>query len=539
MQRAWRVATAASATALVLALVLWSPALSAPRSEPSFFVLEPIAADVGPSIAHAKRSDHASEIHRERPLLAPSGAKRPKPGTGGTDGALQSSATTPLDTVPGLSFDGVGVGLGSYADCCAPPDTNASVGTTQVVEWVNLDYAVFDKATGALVAGPTPGSAIWSGIAAGRCGSNNDGDPIVKFDAQAGRWFMTQLSVSGGPPYYQCVAVSSGADFVASSWSRYVYSFGSNFPDYPKAGVWPDAYYMSFNLFTNGVSFAGAAACAFDRAAMLAGLSASAQCFNLGSRVASLLPSDLDGATGLAASTAPPPAGSPDFFVNFGSSALNVWKFHVDFATSANTTLTGPDVLSVPSFAQACSGGTCVPQAGTANQLDSLGDRLMYRLAYRNFGDHEALVVTHAVRGSGTSAPRWYELRSPGTGTFAVYQASSYAPDATYRWMSSAAMDRQGNLAVGYSASSAAIYPAIRYTGRVAADPLNQLRQEASIVAGAGSQTGSLHRWGDYSSMAVDPGDDCTFWYANQYLRASGTFNWSTHLFSFRFPGCQ
>jgi hypothetical protein len=163
----------------------------------------------------------------------------------------------------------------------------------------------------------------------------------------------------------------------------------------------------------------------------------------------------------------------------------------------------------------------------------------MYRLAYRNFGGYESLVVTHSVTGSGTAAPRWYELRSTGTQDFTVYQASTYAPDTTYRWMGSAAMDKLGDLAIGYSAASATLAPSIRYSGRGAGDPLNALRMEQTIQAGGGSQTGTLHRWGDYSSMALDPVDDCTFWYTTEYLKASGSFNWSTHIFAFKFTGCQ
>jgi len=533
------------AVTLVVALsmvVSAGPAHAAPGSQdPRLIVLEPVATGVGPSIARSPVSDRRGEPTREQPLLLRSGGGHGKPGGGGgaADGALQTSASLALGTTAGQSYDGVGVGLGAYRPCCAPPDTNASVGTTQVVQWVNLDYAVFDKATGA-VRGPFSGNSFWNGFTAGNCNTNNDGDPIIKFDAQAQRWLATQFSVTGGPPYFQCVAISSGADILTSTWTRYAYSFGSYFPDYPKLGVWPDAYYMSFNRFLNGVSFAGAAACAFDRAAMLAGSpTAAGQCFNNGTNVASLLPADLDGATGAAGTTAAPPAGARNVFANFGSNALNLFKFHVDFANSANSTFTSSS-LAVPAFSTACNGGTCIAQAGTSNQLDSLADRLMYRLAYRNFGAYESLVVTHSVTGSGTAAPRWYELRSStGTQDFTTYQASSYAPDATYRWMGSAAMDKLGDLAIGYSASGTSISPGIRYTGRLAGDPLNQLRIEQTALSGTGSQTGGLHRWGDYSSMAVDPSDDCTFWYTTEYLRANGSFNWSTHLVSFKFPGCS
>ncbi len=543
-----RFALALSVTLALVLLPVAPVSAAGPRDDQDFFVLTPVAHDVGPSIEHASKSDRKGEAKRERPLLKPNaaGGAPGKPGGGTTaDGALQTSATSALGTTPGLSFDGVGVGITpNYADCCAPPDTNASVGTTQVVQWVNLDFAVFNKADGLLVSGPTPGNSVFAGLPAGNCDTNNDGDPIVKFDAQAQRWFMTQLSVTGGPPFFQCIAVSNSADFVTTTWNRYAFNFGQNFPDYPKVGVWPDAYYMSFNLFFNGVTFNGAAACAFDRAKMLVNAAATGQCFNVGSGFPSLLPADLDGATGAPGSTAAPPNGSPDFFANFGSNSLNLWKFHVDFASPANTTLTGPTSLAVPAFSRACGGGTCVPQAGTSQKLDSLADRLMYRLAYRNFPatatspTHESLVVNHSVSGSGTSAPRWYELRSPGSGTFTVYQRSSYAPDAAYRWMGSAAMDKLGNLAVGYSVSSAAIHPGIRYTGRGATDPLNTLRQEAVILDGAGSQIGGLSRWGDYSSMTLDPSDDCTFWYTTEYLKVNGSFNWSTRLFSFRFLGC-
>jgi hypothetical protein len=257
------------------------------------------------------------------------------------------------------------------------------------------------------------------------------------------------------------------------------------------------------------------------------------------SSYASLLPADLDGAGGATTTTALPPSGEPGLFLDFGSNSLNLFKLSVggSFAGSGTSSLTGPTTIAVPAFTEACSGGTCIPQAGTSQRLDSLADRLMYRLAYRNFGDHESLVVTHSVTGSGTAALRWYEIRNPN-GSPTVYQASSYAPDSTYRWMGSVAMDKLGDMALGYSASSASVNPGIRYTGRAASDALHTMRAETTIQNGTGSQTGGLARWGDYSSMAIDPVDDCTFWYTNEYLQADGSFNWSTHIASFKFPGC-
>src|SRR5207249_3979833 len=206
---------------------------------------------------------------------------------------------------------------------------------------------------------------------------------------------------------------------------------------------------------------------------------------------------------------------------------------------SANSTLTGPLSIPVAGYTELCNGGTCVPQAGTTQQLDSLADRVMYRLAYRNFGDHESLVVNHSVAPTaGGGGVRWYEIRSPA-GTPTVYQQSTYAPDTRYRWMGSGAMDRVGDLAVGYSLSSATMNPAIAYTGRTPTDPLGTLEAETILINGTGSQLSGLKRWGDYSSMAIDPVDDCTFWYTTEYLTASGTFNWHTRVGTFKFANCS
>jgi hypothetical protein len=439
-----------------------------------------------------------------------------------------------VSTTPGIGFDGVGEGFtgpnGTYTDSVAPPDTNGSVGATQYVQWVNTSFAVFDKTTGAVLEGPLPGNTFWSGFG-GSCETRNDGDIIAQYDKVANRWVMMQPVFAS--PYMICIAVSTTSD-ATGSYYRYAFS-EPNFPDYPKLAVWPDGYYMSFNMF-QGNTFQGARACAMDRSAMLTGAAATQQCFQLTSSSPSLLPSDLDGTT-------PPPAGSPDYYLNFGTNSLNLWKFHVDFQTPGNSTFTGPTNLAVAAFTPACSGGVCIPQTGTTQLLDSLADRLMYRLAYRNFPlaspPHESLVVNHSVDpGSGNSGIRWYELRNPG-GSPTVYQQGTFAPDSEFRWMGSIAMDRAGDILVGYSVSSSSMHPAIRYTGRVPSDPLGTLEGETSILEGTGSQTRRLSRWGDYSSMSVDPVDDCTLWYTQEYLKANGTFNWSTRIASASFPNCS
>ena len=453
------------------------------------------------------------------------------------DGAAQTTVGPLVGTTPGLNFAGVGQGDYGFSDQYAPPDTNGAVGATQYVQWVNVDFAVFNKSTGTIVAGfPKAGNSIWAGFGGG-CQNNNDGDPIVQYDKAANRWILTQFSVST-LPYMQCVAVSTTSD-ATGTYNRYAFSYGNTqFNDYPKLGVWPDGYYISYNIFNNGQTFAGSKVCALDRTAMLTGAAATEECFQLSSSFGGLLPSDLDGTTA-------PPVGSPNFFMNFGANSLNLWKFHVDFATPTNATFTGPINIPVAAFSAACSGGgACIPQPGTANKLDSLADRLMYRLAYRNRSGVESLVVNHSVsvgtsrnKKNSVTGVRWYEIRNPN-GTPSVFQQGTFSPDSTSRWMGSIAMDKQGNIALGYSASSSSVSPSIRYTGRLVTDALGTMQAENIIQAGGGSQTGNLHRWGDYSAMTVDPVDDCTFWFTSEYLKSSGSFNWSTRIASFKFPGC-
>lgn len=433
--------------------------------------------------------------------------------------------TLAAPTAGGLNFDGLGNGSLGFTVNSAPPDTNGAVGSTQYVQWVNSSFAVFNKSTGAKVSGPTAGNTLFSALGNG-CATNNDGDPIAQYDKLANRWVLSQFSVST-TPFLQCVAVSTTSD-ATGTYNVYSFSY-PNFDDYPKMGIWPDGYYTTFNMF-NGNTFVGADACAYDRSKMLAGQPATQVCFQQGSSVGGLLPGDLDGTTA-------PPAGSPNFFAFFGTNNLNLFKFHVDFATPANSTFTGPTVIPVAAFTALCNGGTCVPQPGTTNTLDSLADRLMYRLAYRNLGTKEALVVNHSVVAGTSGGVRWYEIDNPN-GTPVLAQQSTFAPDSKYRWMGSIAMDHSGNMAMGYSVSSSTTSPSIALTGRLATDPANTMQAEASIVAGTGSQNGTLSRWGDYSAITVDPVDDCTFWYTTEYMKTTGTFNWNTRIANFKFSGC-
>ena len=474
------------------------------------------------------------EQKREKPLrLLPhvTGPEQPDP-------VVQANAGPYVGTTTPIGFPGVGNGDYGFAPNAAPPDPNLAVGATQIVQWVNESFAVFDKSTGALLKGPVAGNTLFAALGGG-CAANNDGDPIAQYDKIANRWVMTQFSVTT-TPYLQCVAVSTTSD-ATGTYNLYAFSYGTTqFNDYPKLGIWPDAYYVTFNIFTNGTTFAGSKLCAYHRAAMLSGTAAKQQCFQLSTSYGGVLPADLDGPTSL------PAAGTPEPFINFGSNSLNVWRFSVNWKTPASTTLTGPINVPVAAFTQACAGGTCLQQPGTANKLDSLGDRLMYRFAYRHSttaSAAETAVINHSVKVSGTKRSqvvgiRWYQLGNLTSGTPTVVQQATFSPDSTSRWMGSMAMDKAGNIALGYSVSSTAMFPSVYYTGRLASDPLGTLQSEGQLKAGSGSQTGSLHRWGDYSAMSVDPSNDCTFYYTNEYLKSSGSFNWSTWIASFNFPGC-
>jgi len=465
------------------------------------------------------------------------------------DQALQTQAGELLE----LEDDGgkprfPGVGANGWA----PPDANLAVGPNDIVQIVNVEYAVYNK-NGTIFTGyPKAITSVFSALvgqtgaqecagAAGAAGT----DPIVQYDRAADRWLISQMAAADSnfsAPYYECIAVSQTND-PTGAYNLYAYPFGTNMNDYPKLGVWPtttnSAYTATYNLFAGGGPFVGAALCAYDRAAMLSGAASPASvCFTINASPlindGGFLPSDLDGST-------PPPDGTPVSFLNFQPltlSSLRLYQFVPNFANPGSSTLSAPIDIGVASFSEACGGGTCIPQAGTSQQLDSLGDRLMYRLAYRNFGDHDALVVNHSVAAGSSVGVRWYELRrSPPTGAFTLYQQGTFAPDSNYRWMGSAAMDHAGDIAIGYSASGNNLSPAIRYTGRIPTDPSGTMRAETSLREATSSQTG-LSRWGDYTALRIDPSDDCTFWYTNQYQPSNGSFNWATFIGSFKFIGC-
>ncbi len=448
--------------------------------------------------------------------------------------ASQRALAAPDVPSPLLSFDGIvfpGVGCN-----CAPPDTDGEVGQTQYVQMVNEGIQVFNKSTGASIFGPVGISTLWNGFG-GVCQNNGSGDPVVLYDQLANRWVISQFAGSSVPTD-ECVAVSTTND-ASGSYYRYGFHLGSNFFDYPHLSVWPDGYYMSMNVFnSSGTAFLGPQPFAFDRAKMLVGQPATFVSTGVtgGSSEDVYLPADLDGST-------LPPTGSPATFISMPfSGTFKVRHFHADFATPSNTTFTLFASPASAGFTELCpTTRSCVPQSGqtSTNRLDGIGDRLMFRLATRFIGGHESTVGNFTVSSGGVAGIRWFELRDVTSGPVTVFQQSTYQPDTTWRWMGSAAMDQAGNIALGFSASSSSIFPQIRYAARLAGDPINTMAQgETTMHAGTGSQKGTGNRWGDYSSLTVDPVDDCTFWYTQEYYQTTGTFNWRTRIGSFKLSTC-
>ena len=471
------------------------------------------------------------------------------------DSALQKQADAQQPVSLNAIFQGVNFeGLGNR-DGVLPPDPNLAAGPNNIVQMVNMHFEIWDKA-GNLLLGPTPTTQLWSALG-GPCAAENDGDGLAIYDQLADRWLMTQFAMpncqssSCNGPFYQCIAVSQTND-PRGAWYGYAFKLSDTvMNDYPKFSVWPDAYYMSDNQFSSdstpdsGSGYLGVGAYAFDRNSMLRGDPATYVYFDLNNydqNLFSMLPSTFDGPPSTL-----PPSGTPNYFVGLGYSQttgnpinrLEIWKFHVDWNNTANSTFTSLTPLTTASFdASICDYGqeNCITQPpGTLQGLDAIPDRVMYRLQYRNFGTYQTMVTNHTVYINGTNAGiRWYELRNYGSG-WQIYQQGTYSPDANNRWMGSVAMDGAGNIALGYSVSSSTVYPSIRYTGRLASDPLNTMPQgEQTLVSGGGYQTDSSGRWGDYSSMVVDPSDDRTFWYTQEYYGSTSKRNWQTRMGSFK-----
>jgi hypothetical protein len=456
---------------------------------------------------------------------------------------------------PDASFEGLAFNSTCGASQCGnghPPDTNGDVGPTYYIETINVAIGIFDKSTGSRVAAFTFDSFMSQGAFGNLCDTDNFGDPVVLYDTFQDRWiisdFAFQVDGTGNvldpPGSYQCIAVSKTGDPVSGGWNFYSIHITDGLQDYPKLGVWPDGIYMSANDFDFSAtgSFQNVRVWAFNKDRMYAGQSAQVVSFDTpavsgGCGVFTLLPSNARAQTGT------PPAGRPNLFSSTGcfTNRVRVWKFHVDWATPANSSFTGPTNSTT---ATAWSGAPGRVPAKDGNDLDTVATRFMVQNQYSNLGGVESLWVSHTVAGSSASqsAVRWYQVPVTGGTIGNALQASTYNPDTDNRFMPSVAVDHLGDMAIGYSVSSATLYPSIRYAGRLAGDAADAITQtEATLIAGTGAQTGNCggsacERWGDYSAMTLDP-NGCTFWYTNEYY-ADLSLNHHTRIGSFRFSGC-
>src|SRR6266511_2203229 len=562
-------------TTLVLIVTLFGtiPATAAPgeTTQPAFKApppkfSTPAAFDVSPALLDLAKNAVApasGDLPEERgPIVTDRGFSG--------DGAIQASSTSQqlfalTIPAPSLTFEGLRNTDNPFRSdgtqiLVNPPDPNGDVGPNHYVEMVNLVFAVYDKQGNRLL-GPTPLGALWAGFPVTDC-SLLAGDPIVLYDQLDDRWILTQFT-SAGPQYWNCIAVSQTGD-PTGAYYRYAFSTGVNFPNYPKYGVWRNSYIITTREFGPTVEY-GIGVYALERDKIMAGdPNARVVSFFLDGNAPGmlplvgdgLLPPDIDGKTKPANASPAPIIGTQDDGGPYGATfdALNIWELNVKWQATPSASILLKTQLPVASFHSmfpcAPTSRDCLPQPGITDPsqyLDILSyrQRPMWRLAYRSFKGYETLVTNQSVEAlPGIAGVRWYEIRRTG-GTYSVYQQGTYAPnDGVHRWMGSIAQDKNGNMALGYSVLNAIdVYPGIRYTGRQKGDPLGQMTLgEGVIINGSGVQTNANARWGDYTSMNIDPADDCTFWYVNEYYQTTEPppdRKWQTRIASFKLPGCN
>ncbi|WP_300615116.1 hypothetical protein [Dokdonella sp.] len=465
-------------------------------------------------------------------------------------GAIQSRSINAPAPAVNLSFDAIN---SLTSGCgCLPPDTNGDVSDQHYIQWVNSSYQIFDKTSGTphpLTLTPKLGNSFFTGFG-GKCETTNSGDPIALWDARAQRWVMSQFVTSS--PFAQCVAVSTSADPLGSYY-RYEFNFPI-FGDYPKMGVWTDesgsqdAYLLITHDFNAASAFQGSSLIALERDKMLAGQPAAMLRY-AGHDAYGVQPINLSGQ--LAA-----PANACPSFVHFDSDTADYlfWDLCLNWTNPSSSTITpagSPIRIAAKPFAPYYDN---VPQQGTANGLNSFGSNLMYRATGRAFPADAptrlSLVVNHTVQGATQQAGiRWvhFDLSDHGTPAATptaldkkIVDQGVYAPDDKNRWMGGIAIDQSGNIGVGYSHSSSTSRPQIMINGRTPADPEGTLRDEQNCTDGvaSGSQTSSSNRWGDYTSMSVDPVDQCTFYFTTEYYATTSASSWRTRVCSFKFDGC-
>jgi hypothetical protein len=525
------------------------------------------ARDIAPMSAAARFALPESGLLDVRPDRGPSMKDKGYSG----DGALgRSLAAAPPKKIAGFAnFEGLSNtdNFNLFGFRVNPPDPVGDVGPRHYVEMVNLAFAVYDK-QGNVLMGPKAIGDLWAGFPVEDC-TDPSGDPIVVYDQLVNRWILSQFTTRGAPKYYNCIAVSKTPD-PTGEYYRYAFETQPDviegtyyFPDYPKYGVWTDSYLMTTRDFGDAGGY-GISVYALEKAKMISGNpNARAVQFFIDSNVVpleligdGLLPADIDGHRRPQAQVAAPIFGSQDDDYFYGAlfDALNVWELKVLWNSKPVASLVLAAQLPVAEFDSAFPCGPtsrdCLPQPGIVNPnqfLDILSyrQRVTHRLAYRNFGGHEAMVTNQSVEARpGIAGVRWYEVRRVG-GAYSVFQQGTYAPeDGVHRWMGSAAMDRDGNMAIGYSVVNGVdVFPGIRYATRSAGDPLGEMTAEGTIIDGTGVQRTTNSRWGDYTSLNVDPTDDCTFWYVNEYYTLEGQLSslagWQTRIASFKLDGCS
>jgi len=479
-----------------------------------------------------------------------------------TDGALQR--TLPAPSIPGTlaNFEGLSNqdNFNTFGFRVNPPDPNGEVGPNNYVEMINLVFGVYNKA-GTLLLGPVDTGTLWSGFSIPDC-TDPSGDPVVLYDQFSDRWILTQFTTAG-PEYYNCIAISTTGD-PTGSYYRYAFSTGLNFPDYPKYGNWTDSYVITTREFGPTVEY-GIGVYALEKNKMLVGdpTARDVSFFIDGNDPDllplvgdGLLPADVDGKQKPKTDSAIPLVGTQDDGGGYGATfdALNIWDLTVKWRSTPLASLALKTQLPTAPFDSifpcAPTARDCLPQPGITdpNQyLDILSyrQRPTFRLAFRNFKTYETMVTNQSVEAApGVAGVRWYEIRRTGS-TYSLYQQGTFAPgDGVHRWMGSIAMDKKGGMGLGYSVvNGTSVYPGIRYTGRLAGDTLGDMTLgEGTVINGTGVQRTTNSRWGDYTDMTVDPVDDCTFWYVNEYYTAAGqassTAGWQTRIASFKLPGC-
>ena len=512
----------------------------------------------------------------------------------------QTSQGTRAPAAIVTSFDGLGLGFEGPQGSAAfrnPSDNSLAVGPSHVFQIVNSRMAVYTK-QGKVLYGPVATNTVFKGFG-GACEANNNGDAVVRYDQVAGRWLIVmpvfrrgpvrsdqpqpgkagepaQVSVPGQPnqpgpaaplfvpppsrpeppgqaqrgtnpgargaagpqgPYSMCYAISTNSDPLGS-YFRYEF-LRPLFPDYPRPAIWTDGYYVPTST---GDEVIQKHACVVEREKLLKGEPAQEQCMIIDG-VNFLNNADIDGKS-------LPPPGAPNVIMAAGGTQLKkimedsvilAWRFHVDWKNSANTRLDGPERIAVAPYHYLCDGQltNCVPQPGKTTRLDAQGDKIMARLVYRKVAGRESIVAVHSVNtAAGSGGVRWYEFRIDGkTRSVSLHQQGTYAPDEAYRWMASPAIDRFGNIGIGYSFGGTPNFAGQRFAGRLASDPPGKLTlRETVLVEGEGAQDGM--RWEDYSQTAIDPVDDCTVWYVGDYLR-KGENTYSSKIGAFRMPGCR